>query len=136
MAYQPGHSYDSKVLLRVYLSLLVLAGAMIAISRLPLEAIGLEWIDLHVLKGLIILGISLVMTIIVAGFLMGLRYEKTRLNTLIFVGNFAFLALFITFTWADINFRGLLDPSFEKQLNWESPVIKANENPDAEHHGE
>lgn len=132
----PGHTYDAKVLLRVYLALVVLAAGMIILSRIPLEAIGLEWIDLHVLKGLIILGIALVMGSIVAGFLMGLRYETSRLNSLVFLANFAFLALFITFTWADVNFRGLLDPSFTKQLNWESPVLKANENPAAEHHGE
>jgi hypothetical protein len=123
----PGHTYDFKVLLRVYISLLVLAGAMIVVSLLPLEAIGLEWIDLHVLKGLMILGLSIAMVSVTAGFLMGLKYEKTKLNTIVFLGNFAFLALFITFLWADVNFRGLLDPSFEKQLNWESPVIKANE---------
>jgi caa(3)-type oxidase subunit IV len=123
----PGHTYEFKVLLRVYISLLVLAGAMIGISRLPLEALPLDWIDMHVLKGLLILGVAIVMTSIVAGFLMGLKYEKTRLNTLVFLGNFAFLALFVAFTWADVNFRGLIDPAFEKQLNWESPVIKANE---------
>jgi len=123
----PGHTYDFKVLLRVYISLLALAGAMIVVSLLPLEAIGLEWIDLHVLKGLVILGLSIAMVSVTAGFLMGLKYEKSKLNTIVFLGNFAFLALFITFMWADVNFRGLLDPSFEKQLNWESPVIKANE---------
>jgi hypothetical protein len=136
MAYQPGHSYDFKVLLRVYISLLVLAAGMVTVALLPLESIPVEWIDLHVLKGLVILGISIAMTAIVAGFLMGLRYETARLNTIIFLGNFAFLALFVTFTWADIHYRGLLDPSFEKQLNWESPVDKANEAPAAEHHGE
>jgi hypothetical protein len=136
MENMPGHTYDFKVLLRVYISLLVLAAGMVGVALLPLESIPVEWIDLHVLKGLIILGLSIAMTAIVAGFLMGLRYESTKLNSLVFLGNFAFLALFVVFTWADINFRGLLDPDFEKQLNWESPVIKANENPDAEHHGE
>jgi hypothetical protein len=133
----PGHTYDFKVLLRVYIALLVLAAGMIIVSVLPAEALGLEWIDLHVLKGLVILGFSIAMTAVAAAFLMGLKYEKTRLNTLVFLGNFAFLALFITFLWADVNFRGLLDPSFEKQLNWESPVIKANEaGGEAAGHGE
>lgn len=133
----PGHTYSFKVLLRVYISLLALAGAMIVVSLLPLEAIGLEWIDLHVLKGLVILGLAIAMTAVAAGFLMGLKYEKSKLNTIVFLGNFAFLALFITFLWADVNFRGLLDPSFEKQLNWESPVIKANEaGGEAAGHGE
>jgi hypothetical protein len=80
-----------------------------------------------VLKGLIILGLVIVMFAVVSGFLMGLKYESSKLNSLVFLGNFAFLALFVAFTWADIQFRGLIDPAFEKQLNWESPVLKANE---------
>ena len=125
--YLPGHTYDVKVLIRVYVSLLVLAGAMVTVSLLPLESIkGLSWVDLHVGKGILIFAISAAMISIVAGFLMGLKYEKSKINTVIFLGNFAFLALFIVFTWADIGYRGLVYPAFEKQLNWESPVDKAN----------
>jgi hypothetical protein len=123
----PGHTYDLKVLVRVYVALLVLAGAMVAVSLAPLEAARLEWIDLHVLKGLVIFGLATFMISLVSGFLMGLKYEKSKLNSVVFVGNFAFLALFIIFTWSDIGFRGLVYPSFDEQLNWESPVIKANE---------
>lgn len=129
----PGHTYNFKVLLRVYIALLVLTGTMVIVSLLPLEALPITWIDLHVLKGLVILGLVIAMMSIVSGFLMGLKYEKSRLNTLIFLGNFAFLALFVAFTWADINFRGLIDPAFEKQLNWESPVLKANESGSSHH---
>ncbi len=123
----PGHSYSFKVLLRVYIALLVLAAGMIVVSVLPLEGLPIEWIDLHVLKGLIIMGLSVIMIAITAGFLMGLKYEKSNLNTLVFTGNFAFLALFMIFVWADVTFRGLLDPSFENQINWESPVDKVND---------
>ena len=123
----PGHTYEFKTLLRVYIALLVLMGGMVGVSQLPLEALPLEWIDMHVVKALLILGFATVMTIVVSGFLMGLKYEKSKLNAIVFLGNFAFLALFVAFTWADINFRGLIDPAFEKQLNWESPVLKANE---------
>src|SRR6187402_3494169 len=122
----PGHTYDVKVLIRVYVALLVFAGAMVVISLAPLEQVGLTWIDLHVVKGLLIFGVASIMVSIVSGFLMGLKYEKSKLNTVVFLGNFAFLALFIVFTWADIGFRGLVYPNFEKQLNWESPVDKAN----------
>jgi hypothetical protein len=122
----PGHSYDAKVLLRVYLTLLAFAAAMIATSRLPLEALPIEWTDFHVLKALIILALSAAMTAVVSGFLMGLKYESSKLNLLVFLANFAFLSLFVAFTWADIHFRGIIDPSFEKQINWESPVDKAN----------
>jgi caa(3)-type oxidase subunit IV len=134
--YLPGHSYDAKVLLRVYIALLVCAAAMIAVSRVPLEAIGIEWLDLHVFKALIIVALSAAMTTIVSGFLMGLKYESSKLNTLVFLGNFAFLALFVAFTWADFHFRGLIDPSFEKQINWESPVDKANAAGGEGHHAE
>lgn len=123
----PGHSYEFNTLLRVYIALLVLAGGMVAVSLLPLEALPIDWLDLHVAKGLVIFAAATAMTAIVSGFLMGLRYEKSRLNAIIFLGNFAFLALFVAFTWADLNFRGLIDPQFEKQINWESPVTKANE---------
>lgn len=122
----PGHSYNPKVLLRVYLTLLACTVAMVVIARLPLEALPLEWVDLHVLKALAILALTIVMITVVASFLMGLKYEKSRLNAMVFLCNFAFLALFMAFTWADFHFRGLIDPSFEKQLNWESPVDKAN----------
>jgi hypothetical protein len=123
----PGHTYDLKVLVRVYVALLVLAGGMVVVSLAPLEQAGLTWIDLHVLKGLVIFGLATFMVSLVSGFLMGLKYEKSKLNTVVFLGNFAFLALFIIFTWADIGYRGLVYPAFEKQLNWDSPVIKANE---------
>jgi hypothetical protein len=123
----PGHTYDFKVLIRVYVALLVLAGGMIALSLIPLEKLPLEWIDLKVTKTLIIFALATAMCAVVSGFLMGLRYEKSKLNTVIFLGNFAFLALFVIFTWADIGFRGLMDPSFERQVNWESPVLKAHE---------
>lgn len=132
----PGHTYDFKTLLRVYISLLALAGGMIIVSLLPLESLPVDWIDLHVLKGLVILGLAIAMTAVAAGYLMGLKYESSRLNTLVFLGNFAFLALFISFIWADVTFRGLLDPSFEKQINWESPVTKTNEAADEDSHDE
>ena len=129
----PGHTYDVKVLIRVYISLLVLAAGMVLISLVPVEGIkGLYWIDLHVGKGLLIFADAAVMISIVSGFLMGMKYEKSKINTVVFLGNFAFLALFIVFTWADIGYRGLVYPAFEKQLNWESPVDKAN----AEHAAE
>jgi len=123
----PGHTYDLKVLIRVYVALLVLAGGMVVVSLTPLEKLPLTWIDLKVAKTLIIVALACGMASVVSGFLMGLKYEKSKLNTVIFLGNFAFLALFVIFTWADIGFRGVMDPSFERQVNWESPVLKANE---------
>jgi hypothetical protein len=123
----PGHTYDLKVLIRVYISLLVLAAGMVVVALTPLEDLPLDWIDLKVVKTLIIVGLASTMAAVVSGFLMGLKYEKSKLNTVIFLGNFAFLALFVIFTWADIGFRGVMDPAFERQINWESPVLKAHE---------
>lgn len=126
MEHLPGHTYNFKVLLRVYVSLLVLAGAMVALSLLPVRDLPVEWIDLHVLRGLLVFGITLIMTAIVTGFLMGLKYEKSKLNTLVFLGNFAFLILFVAFLWADIQFRGLLEHEETRQINWESPVLETD----------
>ena len=41
MGKMPGHTYEFKVLLRVYLSLLALAAVMVTVSLLPTEAVGL-----------------------------------------------------------------------------------------------
>jgi caa(3)-type oxidase subunit IV len=123
---QPGHTYNLQTLGRVYAGLLMLAALMVGFSRLPMERLPIDWLDLHVIKNLIILGIAVVMAAIVAGFLMGLKYEKTKLNVVVFGANFAFLLIFLLFTWADIAFRGAMDPGFTKALNWESPVLKEN----------
>jgi len=122
---QPGHTYNPKTLLAVYVSLIALAITMVGLSRLPLEKLPIDWLDLHFLKGVMIFGCGAVMAVILAGFLMGLFYEKTLTNALIFGACFAFLLIFLLFTWADIAFRGKMDPTFTQQINWESPVNKA-----------
>ena len=68
------------------------------------------------------MGIALVMGIITAMFLMGLRYESKLLNLTIFLSNFVFLFIFVVFTWADTSFRGEIDPSFNEKIDWDSPV--------------
>ena len=123
---QPGHTYDFKTLMRVYAALIALSALMVGFSRLPLERLPIDWMDLHVVKGLIIFAVAAAMAVIVAGFLMGLKYEKTWLKAVVFGSNFAFLLIFLVFVWADIGFRGAMDPGFEKQINWESPVLKRN----------
>ncbi len=138
-----GHDYNLKTLVATWLGLLGLTVLMVGISRIPLPETLPAWAGtttpdemmviplsvtvLHWLKGLVILGIAIVMGVIVALFLMGLKYEKTYINVVVFGSNFAFLAIFVVFTWADVTFRGEMDKSFEKQINWESPVIKAQE---------
>lgn len=123
---QPGHTYRFQTLVLVYVGLVSLAAIMVALSRVPLERIPIDWMDLHVVKGICIFAVAGIMGVIVAGFLMGLKYEKTWLNAVVFCANFAFLLIFLLFVWADFNFRGLMDPNFEKQINWESPVLKQN----------
>ena len=122
----PGHTYSFSTLNKVYASLLVLAALMIGFALLPMERLPIDWLDLHLIKRGIIIVIAFVMVGIVAGFLMGLKYETSKLNTVIFISNFAFLLIFLLFVMADIGFRGSMDPSFTKQLNWESPVTKEN----------
>ena len=122
----PGHTYNFQTLGRVYVSLLVLAAVMVGFFLIPIEKLPIDWLDLHLVKRLLILADALVMAAIVSGFLMGLKYEKSNLNTAIFLANFAFLSIFFLFVMADIAFRGVMDPAFTKHLNWESPVLKEN----------
>ncbi len=131
--YQPGHTYSVKTLGGVYAGLLFLAALMIGFARLPMESLPIDWLDLHLLRGLTILGIAVVMAVIIAGFLMGLFYEKSFLNPVVFGANFAFLLIFLLFVWADLHFRGSMDPDFTKQLNWESPVLKQNASEEPSH---
>ena len=125
--YQPGHTYNFQILGRVYAGLLVLAALMIGFFLMPIERLPIDWLDLHLIKRLLILADAVTMVGIIAGFLMGLKYEKTKLNAVIFLSNFAFLLIFLLFVMADIGMRGAMDPSFTKQLNWKSPVTEAND---------
>jgi len=122
----PGHTYNFKTLAGVYVSLLFLAALMVGFSLVPMNSTNITWLDLHLLKTLIIFAIGACMALIIAGFLMGLKYESSKLNAIIFATNFAFLFIFILFTWTDLGLRGAMDPSFMKQINWESPVTKEN----------
>ncbi len=118
----PGHTYNFQTLTKVYVGLIFLAALMVGFSQLPLERLPITWLDLHLVKRLLILAVSISMAAIVAGFLMGLKYEKTQLNSVVFFTNFAFLFVFLVLTLADIGTRGVIDPSFNKQINWKSPV--------------
>lgn len=131
----PGHIYNFKTLGKVYVGLLFLAATMVGFFLLPMETLPIDWLDMRLVKRLLILGDALIMVAIVAGFLMGLKYEKTKLNAAIFLANFAFLFIFLLFVLADIAFRGAMDPDFNKQLNWKSPV-NAEEAKEADPAGE
>jgi hypothetical protein len=95
---------------------------MVGLSRLNVDRLGIEWIDLHAIKTCIIMCIALVMGLIVSMFLMGLRYESKLLNLTIFLSNFVFLLIFVLFTWVDTSFRGEVDPTFNEKINFTSPV--------------
>lgn len=118
----PGHVVPKSTLIATYLGLVFLTALMVGISRIDVDALKVDWIDLNAAQGWIIMGIAAVMGIITAMFLMGLRYEHKLLNLTIFLSNFMFLLIFIVFTWADTAFRGEIDPSFEEKINWTSPV--------------
>jgi caa(3)-type oxidase subunit IV len=121
-----GHVVPKKTLYATYFGLVFLTAIMIGLSRIDTHRIHLDWLDLHTIKAFTIMGVALVMGIIVAMYLMGLRYEEKLLNLTIFVSNFVFLLIFVVFTWADTSFRGEIDPDFARQINFESPV-KAGE---------
>jgi caa(3)-type oxidase subunit IV len=118
----PGHVIPKSTLIATYLGLVFLTALMVGISRIDVHALRVDWIDLNAFQGWIVMGIATVMGIITAMFLMGLRYEHKLLNLTIFLSNFVFLFIFVVFTWADTSFRGEIDPSFEKKIDWTSPV--------------
>jgi caa(3)-type oxidase subunit IV len=124
MEQAPGHVIPKGTVIATYVGLVVLAAVMIGISRLNVEHFqsSVDWLDLHALKAWIIMGIALMMGIITAMFLMGLAYEHKLLNITIFISNFVFLLIFVVFTWADTSFRGEVDPTFTKKINFTSPV--------------
>ena len=122
MEQQPGHAIPKSTIVGTYIGLLVLAALMMAIARVPVDRIAIDWIDLHAVKTTVIMLTALMMGSIIALFLMGLRYDHKLLNATIFVSNFVFLLIFVLFTWADTSFRGEVDPSFDKAINFESPI--------------
>ncbi|MEO7423903.1 MAG: hypothetical protein ABI036_01880 [Fibrobacteria bacterium] len=130
----PGHAIPKPVIIGSYFGLLFLAAVMIGLSRLNVERLGIDWMDLHALKSCLIMCVALVMGIIVSMFLMGLRYESKLLNMTIFLSNFVFLFIFVLFTWVDTSFRGEVDPSFKDKINFTSPV-KAEEPAESAHEG-
>lgn len=118
----PGHAIPKSTIIGSYFALLFLTAVMVGLSRLDVERLGIDWMDLHALKSCMIMCVALVMGIIVSMFLMGLRYESKLLNLTIFCSNFVFLLIFVLFTWTDTSFRGEVDPSFNQKINFTSPV--------------
>ena len=117
-----GHAIPKPTIIGSYFALLLLTAVMLGLSRINVERLGIEWIDLHAVKTSIIMGVALVMGLIVSMFLMGLRYESKLLNLTIFLSNFVFLLIFVLFTWVDTSFRGAVDPTFTEKINFVSPV--------------
>jgi len=119
---QPGHALPKSTIVGTYIGLLVLAALMIGTSRLPVDKVGIDWLDLHAVKTCITMLIGLMMGSIIALFLMGLKYDHKLLNVTIFLSNFVFLLIFVLFTWADTSFRGEVEPQFNEKINFTSPV--------------
>jgi caa(3)-type oxidase subunit IV len=123
----PGHEFPKSTVIGSYIALLVLTAVMVGLSRLDVDKLGIDWLNLHALRTSLIMGAALIMGIIVSMFLMGLRYESKLLNLTIFLSNFVFLLIFVLFTWVDTAFRGEIDPTFNEKINWTSPVKPAEE---------
>lgn len=137
--YQPGHNYNFRTLVLTYLALMFMAALMIGISQIDVAPFSncvttdnflctlANLFDLHMVRTACILAIAILMGTLTVLVLMGLAFEHRLINAIVFLANFPFLAIFVTFTWADHAFRGETDKSFEQQIGWESPVTKANE---------
>lgn len=117
-----GHAIPKSTVIGSYFALLFLTAVMLGLSRLNVDRLGIEWMDLHAVKSCLIMGVALVMGLIVSMFLMGLRYESKLLNLTIFLSNFVFLLIFVLFTWVDTSFRGEVDPTFTEKIDFVSPV--------------
>jgi|GEM_PF-1534787 len=126
-----GHAIPKSTIVGSYFALLFLTAVMLGLSHINTDRLGIDWVDLHAVKSCLIMSVALVMGLIVSMFLMGLRYESKLLNLTIFVSNFAFLLIFVLFTWVDTSFRGEVDPSFAQKINFISPVKEEA----AEEHG-
>src|SRR5438445_2879732 len=94
-----GHAIPKSTIVGSYFGLVFLTAVMIGLSRLDVDRLGIDWMDLHALKSCMIMSVALIMGIIVSMFLMGLRYESKLLNLTIFLSNFVFLLIFVLFTW-------------------------------------
>jgi hypothetical protein len=121
---QLGHAIPKGAIVGTYIGLVILTALMVGISRIDTDHFqaSIDWLDLHALKAWTIMGIALMMGTVTAMFLMGLWFEHKLLNVTIFISNFVFLLIFVVFTWADTSFRGEVDPSFTKKINFKSPV--------------
>jgi hypothetical protein len=128
----PGHAIPKSTIIGSYFALLFFTAIMLGLSRLNVDRLGIDWIDMHAVKSCLIMGCALIMGIIVSMFLMGLRYESKLLNLTIFLSNFVFLLIFVLFTWVDTSFRGEVDPSFNQKLDFKSPVKVETEGEKAE----
>ena len=137
--YQPGHNYNFRTLVLTYIVLMFMAALMIGVAQIDVAPLSncittdnllctlANLFDLHMVRTASILGIAILMGILTVSVLMGLAFEHRLINVIVFLANFPFLAIFVVFTWADHAFRGETDKTFEQQIGWESPVLKANE---------
>ncbi|MEO0593066.1 MAG: cytochrome C oxidase subunit IV family protein, partial [Myxococcota bacterium] len=85
------HVMSPQMLLGVFGALILLTGLTVGVTAVDLGAAG---------NLIVAMAIATVKAGLVAAFFMHLLYDK-KLNLLIFLGSFAFLFLFITFTLMD-----------------------------------
>ena len=94
------HISDTKFLVAIFSTLIVLTVITVAVSR----------VDLGSANTFVAMLVATVKAGLVATFFMHLRHEKP-FNTVIFISAFLFLGIFITFTLDDLSTRGRVDPS-------------------------
>ena len=66
----PGHEFPKGAVIGSYFALLILAAVMIGLSQIDVDKLGIDWLNLHVIRTTLIMGTALIMGIIVSMFLM------------------------------------------------------------------
>ena len=124
------HILDGKTLTKTFVALLVLTVLTVITARFDFGDLNQMFHPLRV--DLTPLNITLAMLIatlkmgLVAAFFMGLKWDP-KFHTIVFLGTFAFLGVFVAYTLADTLYRGLLDKEQAETIDFESPVDKAKE---------
>ncbi|MEO0556549.1 MAG: cytochrome C oxidase subunit IV family protein [Bacteroidota bacterium] len=106
------HVFDSKILIRTFVGLLVLT--VLTVVTAFGERAG--WLPLGPLSVPVALGIAGAKAFLVAAFFMDLWHDRGT-NLLVFVGSIVFVVIFIGITWLDFGYRGTFEESVREPLD-------------------
>lgn len=95
----------------------------IALIILTVITVAVSYVDLGIMNVPVAIGVASIKMLFVAIIFMGLRYEK-GINSILFIGSFACIIIFLLFTFSDIGFRGTIYEEEKIQFDVKSPVKK------------